>query len=119
MSRAWKKEKETESRTATRTPTERSAHSKRNSRREPNTRSESALPLANAAVEPFTGGHGSLRTPKGMGDLLPPEAEERRALTRVVINTFERSGYDLIVTPLFEHAAVVERGSDAIDPRDL
>ncbi|MEY4577282.1 MAG: hypothetical protein RL701_1985, partial [Pseudomonadota bacterium] len=40
-------------------------------------------------------------------------------LTRVVINTFERSGYDLIVTPLFEHAAVVERGSDAIDPRDL
>jgi len=62
---------------------------------------------------------GSLRTPKGMGDLLPPEAEARRKLTRVVINTFERCGYDLIVTPLFEHAEVVERGTDARDPRDL
>jgi len=54
-----------------------------------------------------------------MGDLLPPEAEARRALTRTVINCFERCGYDLIVTPLFEHAAVVERGTDALDPRDL
>ena len=61
----------------------------------------------------------SLRTPKGMGDLLPPEANARRALTRVVLGTFELSGYDLITTPLFEHAAVVERGTDALDPRDL
>lgn len=69
--------------------------------------------------EPFASAHGSLRTPKGMGDLLPPEAEELRSLTRIVINTFERSGYDLIVTPLFEHAHVVERGTDALDPREL
>src|SRR5688572_19843529 len=54
-----------------------------------------------------------------MGDVLPPEAERLRALTRVVINCFERSGYDLILTPLFEHAEVVERGTDALDPRDL
>jgi len=70
-------------------------------------------------VDPFGSSHGSLRTPKGMGDLLPPEAEERRTLTRLVINRFELSGYDLIVTPLFEHAEVVERGTDALDPRDL
>lgn len=69
--------------------------------------------------DPFASLHGSLRTPKGMGDVLPPEAERLRALTRVVINCFERSGYDLILTPLFEHAEVVERGTDALDPRDL
>jgi ATP phosphoribosyltransferase regulatory subunit len=60
-----------------------------------------------------------LRTPKGMGDLLPPDAEELRNLTRVVVNRFEQHGYDLIVTPLFEHADVVERGTDALDPREL
>jgi ATP phosphoribosyltransferase regulatory subunit len=54
-----------------------------------------------------------------MGDVLPPEAEELRSLTRVIINRFEQCGYDLIVTPLFEHAEVVERGTDALDPRDL
>lgn len=70
-------------------------------------------------VDPFGTSHGSLRTPKGMGDLLPPDAEELRTLTRVVINQFEQCGYDLIVTPLFEHADVVERGTDALDPREL
>lgn len=65
------------------------------------------------------GTHTSLRTPKGMGDLLPPEANARRALTRVVLRTFELSGYDLITTPLFEHANVVERGTDTLDGRDL
>ena len=70
-------------------------------------------------VDPFASAHTQLRTPKGMGDLLPPEAEARRALTRVVLNSFELSGYDLILTPLFEHADVVERGTDALDPREL
>jgi ATP phosphoribosyltransferase regulatory subunit len=70
-------------------------------------------------ADPFGTSHGSLRTPKGMGDLLPPDAEELRTLTRVVINQFEQCGYDLIVTPLFEHADVVERGTDALDPREL
>jgi ATP phosphoribosyltransferase regulatory subunit len=70
-------------------------------------------------VDPFASARTPLRTPKGMGDLLPPEAEARRALTRVVLNSFELSGYDLVVTPLFEHAEVVERGTDALDPREL
>jgi ATP phosphoribosyltransferase regulatory subunit len=54
-----------------------------------------------------------------MGDVLPPDAEQLRTLTRIVINQFEQCGYDLIVTPLFEHADVVERGTDALDPREL
>jgi ATP phosphoribosyltransferase regulatory subunit len=72
-----------------------------------------------APPELYTSARPPLRTPKGLGDLLPPEAEARRALTRVVLNSFEACGYDLIVTPLFEHAEVVERGTDALDPRDL
>lgn len=61
----------------------------------------------------------ALRTPKGMGDLLPPEANLRRTLTRTVLRSFELQGYDLVTTPLFEHADVVERGTDALDRRDL
>lgn len=79
--------------------------------------SDAELPELHA--DPFLYPRDPLRTPKGMGDLLPPEAEARRALTRVVLRSFELWGYDLIVTPLFEHAAVVERGIDALDPRDL
>ena len=78
-----------------------------------------ALTQVQPFVDPFASSHTQLRTPKGMGDLLPPEAEARRALTRVVLNSFELSGYDLVLTPLFEHADVVERGTDALDPREL
>jgi ATP phosphoribosyltransferase regulatory subunit len=69
--------------------------------------------------DPFLFPRAPLRTPKGMGDLLPPEATARRALTRLVLHSFELRGYDLLLTPLFEHAEVVERGTDALDPRDL
>ncbi|HKU44668.1 MAG TPA: ATP phosphoribosyltransferase regulatory subunit [Polyangiales bacterium] len=75
--------------------------------------------LAELYADPLLSARDPLRTPKGMGDLLPPEADARRALTRVVLRSFELWGYDLIVTPLFEHAEVVERGTDALDPRDL
>ena len=75
--------------------------------------------LAELTADPLLYPRDPLRTPKGMGDLLPPEADARRALTRIVLRSFELWGYDLIVTPLFEHAEVVERGTDALDPRDL
>ncbi len=75
--------------------------------------------LAELYADPLLYSRDPLRTPKGMGDLLPPEANARRALTRVVLRSFELWGYDLLLTPLFEHAEVVERGTDALDPRDL
>lgn len=75
--------------------------------------------LAELYADPLLYPRDPLRTPKGMGDLLPPEANARRALTRVVLRSFELWGYDLVLTPLFEHAEVVERGTDALDPRDL
>lgn len=57
-------------------------------------------------------------TPQGTGDLLPPEAQVRRALAQRVIGSFERAGYELVVPPTFEHADVVARGNE-IDSRDL
>ena len=53
-----------------------------------------------------------------MGDLLPPEAATQRALAMRVLETFGRSGYELVTPPLFEHAEVVERGNE-IELRDL
>jgi ATP phosphoribosyltransferase regulatory subunit len=79
--------------------------------------SDAELPELHA--DPLLYPRDPLRTPKGMGDLLPPEADARRRLTRAVLRAFQLWGYDLIVTPLFEHAEVVERGIDALDPRDL
>jgi ATP phosphoribosyltransferase regulatory subunit len=60
-----------------------------------------------------------LQAPKGMGDLLPPEASARRALTRRVLRTFARSGYELVIPPVIELADVVQRGSDGLESRDL
>jgi ATP phosphoribosyltransferase regulatory subunit len=64
-------------------------------------------------------GGAPLLTPKGMGDLLPPEAAARRALSRRVLHSFELCGYELVTPPVFEHAEVVERGNDALESRDL
>lgn len=64
-------------------------------------------------------GSTPLVTPKGMGDLLPPEAAARRALSARVMRTFELRGYELVLPPVFEHAEVVQRGNDALESRDL
>lgn len=60
-----------------------------------------------------------LQAPRGMADLLPPEAAARRALTRRVLRTFELSGYELVTPPIIEHAEVIDRGGDALESRDL
>jgi ATP phosphoribosyltransferase regulatory subunit len=61
----------------------------------------------------------TLVAPAGMGDLLPPDAEERRALSRRILRSFELAGYDLVTPPVFEHAAVVRRGNELFDNREL
>jgi ATP phosphoribosyltransferase regulatory subunit len=53
-----------------------------------------------------------------MRDLLPPESRARRRVSEALQAVFERSGYELITTPLFERVPVFERGS-TLDPRDL
>lgn len=54
-----------------------------------------------------------------MGDLLPPQAAQRRALARSLLRTFELYGYNLVTAPAFEHAEVIERGLETTDPREL
>lgn len=60
-----------------------------------------------------------LAPPGGMRDLLYPEAAERRALLANILRVFAQHGYDLVTTPPFELASVIERGLAAVDRRDL
>jgi ATP phosphoribosyltransferase regulatory subunit len=70
---------------------------------------------------PGNGGGGGLplAPPVGMADLVLPESMDRRALRDRLVQTFASYGYDLVTTPPFEHAEVLERGLDQVDRRDL
>jgi ATP phosphoribosyltransferase regulatory subunit len=57
--------------------------------------------------------------PAGLRDLLPVEAERRRALAGRVIEHVGLHGYRLVTLPAFELAEVLERGLGALDPRDV
>lgn len=59
-----------------------------------------------------------LNPPAGMRDLLPPESRARRKVSEQLQTVFERYGYELVTTPLFESVEVFERGL-SLDPRDL
>ena len=50
-----------------------------------------------------------IRLPVGVRDFLPPAAARRRAIAEALIAEFERWGYDRIITPAFEYAAVLAR----------
>ena len=50
----------------------------------------------------------NLTPPDGMRDVLPPQAEERRDLMRVVSSTLEFFGYALVIPPAFERAALLD-----------
>lgn len=60
-----------------------------------------------------------LAPPAGMRDLLPPEATARAQLASRLTRLFDAWGYQLVTTPPFEHAEVIERGLDTLDRRDL
>jgi ATP phosphoribosyltransferase regulatory subunit len=48
-----------------------------------------------------------------MRDLLPAEARDQSALARRLLEAFGLHGYELVTLPLFEYAAVLERGLGA------
>jgi ATP phosphoribosyltransferase regulatory subunit len=54
-----------------------------------------------------------------MRDLLPEEARRRRALARVLLDQFALHGYELVTSPAFELAEVLEEGLGALDPGDV
>ena len=54
-----------------------------------------------------------------MRDLLPDEAQSRRAIARKVLDGFALHGYALVTLPAFELAEVLERGLGTLDPADV
>ena len=60
-----------------------------------------------------------LAPPGGMRDLLPPTALQRSAIRRQLMDVFALHGYQRVTTPTFEYAAVLERGLQTVDRRDL
>ncbi len=54
-----------------------------------------------------------------MRDLLPPEAWRHADLGRRIVRSFELSGYELVVVPLFEFADVVERGLGGLESHEV
>jgi histidyl-tRNA synthetase len=55
------------------------------------------------------------RTPTGTHDVLPPESARWTELVRAFAGRARRFGYELIVTPVFEHAEVFERLGESTD----
>jgi histidyl-tRNA synthetase len=55
------------------------------------------------------------RTPTGTHDVLPPESARWTELVRAFAERARRFGYDLIVTPVFEHAEVFKRLGESTD----
>jgi ATP phosphoribosyltransferase regulatory subunit len=53
--------------------------------------------------------------PAGMRDFAPPDARHQAELGRRMIECFELFGYELVILPVFEYAAVLERGLGALD----
>jgi len=52
----------------------------------------------------------SIRLPSGVRDFLPAAAARRRALADAALAVFEAWGFARVITPVFEHAEVLERG---------
>lgn len=52
----------------------------------------------------------SVRAPKGTDDIFPPESRAWRRLLRTWDTLSERYGYELVMTPSFEHTEVFARG---------
>lgn len=63
-------------------------------------------------------GNGALAhpLPAGMRDLLPGEASRQLALSRALLGSFERFGYEPVSVPPFEYAQVLEHDMGPLDP---
>src|SRR5689334_7704799 len=54
-----------------------------------------------------------------MRDFLPAEARAQAELARGLLGTFALHGFELVTLPLFEYAAVIERGLGALAEEEL
>lgn len=70
-------------------------------------------------VEPVSRSAFALAPPRGMRDLLPEEYSSRAELRRRVRASFRAYGYEVVMTPAFELAEIIERGLVGSDRRDF
>jgi ATP phosphoribosyltransferase regulatory subunit len=54
--------------------------------------------------------------PAGMRDLLPGEARRQLVMSRDILGSFEKFGYELVSVPPFEYAEVLEHDMGPLDP---
>ena len=52
----------------------------------------------------------AFRAPKGTYDLIPPDSWDWERVVRLALDTFAAAGYGPIVTPIFEHTELFQRG---------
>jgi ATP phosphoribosyltransferase regulatory subunit len=57
--------------------------------------------------------------PAGLRDLMPAEARRQAELARMVLGSFHKHGYELVSTPPFEYASVLEQEVGAADLGNL
>src|SRR6187399_1495926 len=67
-------------------------------------------PAGGPSPAAILGPMASFRAPRGTRDLLPDERAVFDRLQRIAVSLTQRYGYRLVETPLFEQAAVFERG---------
>ena len=72
--------------------------------------------VGHVVARPRNNGALSHPLPAGMRDLLPTEAERQQGLSRAVLESFDRFGYELVSVPPFEYADVLEQDMGTLDP---
>src|SRR6478736_5970177 len=55
------------------------------------------------------------RAPIGTADVLPPESSQWTALVSAFADRASRYGFDLVITPIFEHLEVFQRVGESTD----
>src|SRR4051795_10021320 len=55
------------------------------------------------------------RAPIGTADVLPPESSQWTALVSAFADRASRYGFDLVITPIFEHLEVFQRFGESTD----
>jgi ATP phosphoribosyltransferase regulatory subunit len=72
--------------------------------------------VGQTSVRPRGNGALSHPLPAGMRDLLPTEAARQLELSRTVLDSLHRFGYEPVSVPPFEYAEVLEQDMGTLDP---
>src|SRR5205823_14799820 len=63
----------------------------------------------------MSGDRDVFREPLGTHDVLPPESQRWQAFVTALATRARRAGFELVVTPIFEHIEVVQKLGSSTD----